>query len=69
MRIIGKERKLRAKLSPFSKNNTNTIGWIEKLLQTPIEDFRKTCMWRILCPYLINIRKLTREEATIVIKD
>ena len=39
------------------------IIWIEKLLQTPIEDGRKQCLWRILCPYLINIRKLTNENA------
>ena len=41
----------------------------ERLLQIPIEDYRKTCMWRILCPYLINIRKISKEEATIIIKD
>ena len=71
IREIEKEQKLRAKFtsSPFSKNNTNTIRWIEKLLQTPFEDYRKTCMWRILCPYLINVRKLTKEEATIILKD
>ena len=39
------------------------IIWIEKLLQTPIEDGRKQCLWQILCPYLINIRKLTKENA------
>jgi len=39
------------------------IIWIEKLLQTPIEDGRKQCLWQILCPYLINIRKLTNENA------
>jgi len=39
------------------------IIWIEKLLQTPIEDGRKQCLWQILCPYLINIRKLTKENS------
>jgi len=42
---------------------SSKIIWIEKLLQTPIEDGRKQCLWRILCPYLINIRKLTNEVA------
>ena len=72
IREIEKEQKLRAKFanSPLNRyNNTNTIAWIEKLLQTPIDDYRKTCMWRILCPYLINIRKLTKEEASIILKD
>jgi hypothetical protein len=45
------------------------IMWIEKLLQTPIDDDRKHCLWRVLCPYLINIRKLTNEDATIIINE
>ncbi|HEY6536892.1 MAG TPA: DNA primase noncatalytic subunit PriX [Candidatus Nitrosocosmicus sp.] len=47
----------------------NKIKWIEKLLQTPIEDYRKQCLWRILCPYLINIRKLTHDESTEILKE
>jgi hypothetical protein len=38
-------------------------------LPNPIEDYRKSYMWRILCPYLINIKKVSKEEATIIIKD
>ena len=30
----------------------NTIPWIEKLLQTPIEDYRKNAVSLILAPYL-----------------
>ena len=44
-------------------NSSSTIWWIEKLLQTPIDDYRKYAVWRILIPYLINIRKLAGEEA------
>lgn len=40
-----------------------TIGWIEKLLDTPIPDFRKYVIWKILCPYLVNIKKLSYEES------
>jgi hypothetical protein len=47
----------------------NKIEWIENLLQTPIEDCRKQCLWRILLPYLINIRKLTSEEAFIILNE
>jgi hypothetical protein len=39
------------------------IDWIEKLLQTPIEDQRKECLWRIIGPYLLNVRKLSELEA------
>jgi hypothetical protein len=42
----------------------NKIEWIETLLQTPIADHRKYCLWRILIPYLVNIRKLSNEDST-----
>jgi hypothetical protein len=34
----------------------DTIPWIEKLLQTPIDDYRKNAVSLILAPYLINIK-------------
>jgi hypothetical protein len=37
----------------------NTIPWIEKLLQTPIDDYRKNAVSLILAPYLINIKNLS----------
>jgi hypothetical protein len=40
-----------------------TIRWIEELLDTPIPDFRKYTLWKILCPYLVNIKKLSYEES------
>ena len=42
--------------------------WIEKLLQTPIEDGRKYALWKILCPYLVNIKKLQYEESYTILK-
>ena len=47
--------------------NSATIWWIEKLLQTPLDDYRKYVIWRILSPYLINIRKYSAEEASNII--
>lgn len=41
-------------------NNKNTIGWIERLLDTPLDDFRKYSIKFILTPYLMNIRRLPR---------
>jgi Primase X len=38
--------------------DTNTIQWIEKLLQTPLADHRKYAIWRVLIPYLYNIKNL-----------
>jgi hypothetical protein len=42
------------------------MDWIENLLQTPLEDHGKYCLWRILIPYLVNIRKLKAEESTAI---
>jgi len=36
----------------------NRIPWIEKLLQIPIQDHRKVSVWRILTPYLTDVKKL-----------
>jgi len=43
--------------------NSTSILWIEKFLQTLLDDYRKHVVWRILSPYLINIRKCSVEEA------
>ena len=47
----------------------HSISWIEILLQTPIEDYRKNAIGLILAPYLINIRKFSYEMASVLIKD
>jgi hypothetical protein len=41
----------------------NTISWIEKLLETPIDDYRKNAVSLILAPYLINIKKVSYDSA------
>jgi hypothetical protein len=38
------------------KSNSNNIFWIEKLLNTPISDFRKNATNLILASYLVNIK-------------
>ena len=45
----------------------NTIPWIEKLLETPIDDYRKNAISLILAPYLINIKKVSYEDALTII--
>jgi hypothetical protein len=39
------------------------------LLQMPIADHRKYTLWRIVAPYLINIRKLPYEDAISITRD
>ncbi|HET6590711.1 MAG TPA: hypothetical protein VFG45_11170 [Candidatus Nitrosocosmicus sp.] len=62
--------KARSMISPFNRNNNLTkISWIEKLLVTSIEDHRKYCLWKILIPYLVNIRKLDKSEIISLLTD
>jgi hypothetical protein len=48
----------------------NQIKWIEKgILENTLADHRKYIIWRVLSPYLLNVRKLPREETYSVMKD
>ena len=46
-----------------------TLPWIEKLLQTPIDDYRKNAVSLILAPYLINIKKVSYDNALNIINN
>lgn len=43
--------------------------WIEKLLKISLEDYRKLILWRILCPYLVNVKKLSYEESFRILRE
>ncbi|MGB8935836.1 MAG: DNA primase noncatalytic subunit PriX [Candidatus Nitrosopolaris sp.] len=49
--------------------NNHKIQWIETLLQIPIADHRKYTLWRIVAPYLVNIRKLAYDDAFNIMKN
>jgi hypothetical protein len=52
------------------KNRINEIKWIENgILENVLPDHRKYIIWRILSPYLLNVKNLTREECYSLIKD
>ena len=40
-----------------------SIDWIERLLQTPLPEHRKYCIWRILAPYFINVKHLSFDDS------
>jgi hypothetical protein len=44
------------------------IRWIDKLLQTPISDGRKYAIWRILVPYLRNVKRMSFEQSINIVK-
>jgi hypothetical protein len=62
-------KKRKQKKSPAHADQNNRINWIERLLQTPLQDYRKYCIWRILAPYLLNVKRLSEQETTDTIKD
>jgi Primase X len=67
------DRKLKG-FNNVRKNQTesyrgNIIGWIEKLLQTPIDDYRKNAIKLILTPYLINVKRLSYDAALNIINN
>jgi len=50
-----------AKASGNSKKGE--IRWIEKLLENPVDDGRHRLLWLVISPYLVNVKKLSLEEA------
>ncbi len=52
---------------------SQTIGssyqWIDTLLETPLKDHRKYCLWKILVPYLTNVIKLPDNEVIAILTD
>jgi Primase X len=67
-----KEMKLKKRIEKryaITSGQSNSIHWIETLLKTPIEDYRKIALALILAPYLINIKKLSYDEAFSIIKE
>jgi len=59
--------KVSRKYSWSRKEEKKIFPWIEKLLNKPLDSNRYYCVWRILVPYLINVRGLSREEALKII--
>lgn len=67
-----KEMKLRKRIEKrygSTVGQSNPIHWIETLLQTPIEDYRKNAVALILAPYLVNIRKMSYNDSLQTIKN
>jgi hypothetical protein len=53
---------LRIRNASDDNGGIKIIAWIEKLLQTPIDDYRKHARDLILIPYLVLDRGITDEE-------
>lgn len=53
------EKKYRYRQGQVIGHN-NKIIWIERLLDKPLDNFRKYCIWRVFVPYFINVKGLSR---------
>jgi non-catalytic primase subunit PriX-like protein len=62
LKRIEQEKKITQKFEIIGVEN-NSIFWIETLLQTPIDDYRKNAVGLILAPYLVNIKNLSFDNA------
>ena len=53
----------------LNNNHLCYYEWIEHLIQTPIENWRKLVIDLVLAPYLINVRKLSYQESYKIIRN
>jgi len=63
------QKRLQKRYGFNAEEPNNSVYWIEILLETPIDDYRKNTVGLILAPYLINIRGLPYDAAYEKIKD
>jgi hypothetical protein len=69
LEMLNAQRRSRRDSKYLAVESENRINWIEQLLQTPIQDHRKYCIWRIFAPYLLNVRHLSYNESFKIIRD
>ena len=66
---LNKKREIERMSGYQSNRGINNIFWIEKLLNTPISDFRKNATNLILAPYLVNSKKLSYQQSFDILTD
>lgn len=62
------DQRLQSNYSRYNNQEPHEILWIEKLLETPIRDHRKLCLWRIKIPYLVNIKGVPKSEVSLILE-
>ena len=63
-----RQRKI-SKVTSIGPTLSLSYQYVDKLLQTPVKDHREFCIWRILGPYLLNIKYLSYESTFKIIMD
>ncbi|MEM4099045.1 MAG: DNA primase noncatalytic subunit PriX [Candidatus Micrarchaeaceae archaeon] len=52
---------------PVASVQSGRYAWIERLLNTPLPDFRHRIVNIVLAPYLVNVKRLSEEQAAEII--
>ena len=47
----------------FEETRKLAYRWVEKLMENPVIDGRHRILWLIIAPYLVNVKRLSLEEA------
>jgi hypothetical protein len=74
-RVDKMQRRMKLARAAQSYNSTNTImnnkwaSWIEPILRNGVSDHRKDLMFWVLAPYLITVKGLGYEQASIILKE
>jgi len=59
----------RTRTEPRRVRAKANFEWIEQLLQQPVKDGRHRLLWHVLAPYLINVRKLSPDQAEKILQE
>jgi hypothetical protein len=62
------ERRKMISLGLLKEGNNNSLDWIDKLLQIPVQDNRKDLLFWVLAPYLITVKGLDYDKAYSVLE-
>lgn len=68
LRYLEKVEQLKKRQNKNFTNN-NKINYIENILKTKITDGKKRIFALVLCPYLVNVKKLTLEKCETILAD
>ena len=68
MKEIELQRRFKRNYITENAQDSTRMEWIKRLLQTPIDDYRKNTTSLILANYLINVKKLSYNNSYIIIR-
>ncbi|MEM2936621.1 MAG: DNA primase noncatalytic subunit PriX, partial [Candidatus Bathyarchaeia archaeon] len=54
---------------PLGDEKPGAYGWVEGLLDNPLDDGRHRLLWLVVAPYLVNVKRLSRHEAKTIARN